>query len=71
VIINFVMNVTGYSMAQTKRLIKQYKHTGLVKRKQQTVNGFNRRYLPEDIRLLAKMDELHEAPSGPIMKKTM
>ncbi|MBL4867546.1 MAG: transposase family protein [Pseudomonadales bacterium] len=68
-IIRFVMKVTGYSRAQTKRLIQQYDRTGKVKRHQQTCNGFNRRYLPEDIVLLAKMDELHEVPSGPIMKK--
>ena len=38
-------------------------------RRQRTVQGFARRYTEEDIRLLAAMDERHDTPSGPAIKK--
>ncbi|MDA1303637.1 MAG: transposase family protein [Nitrospirae bacterium] len=38
-------------------------------RRQRTVQGFTRRYTPEDIRVLAAMDERHDTPSGPAIKK--
>ncbi|MDA0738940.1 MAG: transposase family protein [Nitrospirae bacterium] len=33
------------------------------------MQGFTRRYTPEDIRVLAAMDERHDTPSGPAIKK--
>lgn len=68
-ITQYLMKVTGYSHAQTKRLIQQYAKTGVVNVKTANRNGFQRRYSEADIRLLAAMDERHGQPSGPVLKK--
>ncbi len=65
----YLMKVTGYSRAQTKRLISQYVKTGTVLMKPARRNGFKRAYTEADIRLLASMDERHGQPSGPVLKK--
>ena len=65
----YLMKVTGYSLAQTKRLIRQYANTGSVKVKMARGNGFRRMYSEADIRLLARMDECHGQPSGAVLKK--
>lgn len=65
----FLMKVTGYSLAQTKRLIQQYVKTGTISVKPARRNGFKRAYTETDIRLLASMDERHGQPSGPVLKK--
>ena len=69
IITRYLMKVTGYSHAQTKRLIKQYAETGVVTIKPACGNGFKRAYTDADVRLLAKMDELHGQPSGAVLKK--
>ena len=69
VITRYLMKVTGYSPAQVKRLIKQYRQTGTVTVKTARRNGFKRRYSAADIRLLATMDERHNQPGGPVLKK--
>ncbi|MFT4670786.1 MAG: hypothetical protein ACI945_000118 [Pseudohongiellaceae bacterium] len=63
------MKVTGYSLAQTKRLIRQYAKTGKISVKLARSNGFKRVYTETDIRLLAAMDERHGQPSGAVLKK--
>jgi transposase InsO family protein len=65
----YLMKVTGYSLAQTKRLIRQYVKTGTVSVKPARRNGFKRAYTEADIGLLASMDERHGQPSGPVLKK--
>ena len=65
----YLMKVTGYSLAQIKRLIQQYAKTGTVKVKLARQNGFKRAYTETDIRLLASMDERHGQPSGAVLKK--
>lgn len=65
----YLMKVTGYSLAQTKRLIRQYVKTGTVSVKPARRNGFKRAYTEADIRLLASMDERHGQPSGAVLKK--
>jgi transposase InsO family protein len=65
----YLMKVTGYSLAQTKRLIGQYVKTGTISVKPARRNGFKRAYTEADIRLLASMDERHGQPSGPVLKK--
>ena len=65
----YLMKVTGYSHAQTKRLIQQYVKIGKVTVKAARRNRFERRYSATDIRLLAAMDERHHQPSGPVLKK--
>lgn len=66
----YLMKVTGYSHAQIKRLIRQYVKKGTVTVKTIRRNGFKRKYTKADIRLLAAMDERHQQPSGPVLKRT-
>jgi hypothetical protein len=68
-ITQYLMKVTGYSLAQTKRLIQQYVKTGVILIKPTHRNGFKRAYTDADIRLLAAMDERHGQPSGAVLKK--
>lgn len=65
----YLMKVTGYSHAQVKRLIQQYAKSGTLRVKPARHNGFQRAYTDADIRLLARMDELHGQPSGAVLKK--
>ena len=65
----YLMKVTGYSHAQTKRLIQQYVKIGKVTVKATRRNRFERRYSATDIRLLAAMDERHHQPSGAVVRK--
>lgn len=65
----YLMKVTDYSLAQIKRLIRQYVKTGTVKVKLARRNGFKRAYTDSDICLLASMDERHGQPSGAVLKK--
>lgn len=68
-IVHYLQKVSGYSRAQITRLIKQYRKTGRVQRRQRTVKGFASKYTREDIRLLAGLDVLHGTLSGPAVKK--
>ena len=65
----YLMKVSGYSQSQLTRLIAQYRETGQIKRSHSTVAGFACRYTAADKRLLATIDELHDTPCGPAVKK--
>ena len=65
----YLQQISGYSRAQIARLIKQYRKTGQIQRRQCTAKGFSSKYTQEDIRLLARLDELHGTLSGPATKK--
>ena len=65
----YLQQISGYSRAQIARLIKQYRKTGRIQRRQRTAKGFTSKYTREDIRLLARLDELHGTLSGPASKK--
>lgn len=75
--IRYLINVSGYSRQQLTRLIRQYRKTGTLKRRQRTVAGFTRKYTAADIRRLAAMDDCHDLPArtqtgtpcGPAVKK--
>ncbi len=69
VMVRYLTKITGYSRQQLTRLIKQYRVTGQLQRRQRTVAGFKTKYTEKDIRLLAKMDERHDTPCGPAIKK--
>lgn len=69
VVIRVLIKVSGYSRQQVTRLIAQYRKTGTLRRRQRTVAGFTRKYTPTDIGLLAAMDERHDTPCGPAVKK--
>ena len=55
----YIRKLTGYSPAQVKRLIRQYRQTGRLVRKQRTAKGFHLKYTREDMLLLAALDERH------------
>ena len=68
-VMRYLGKMTGYSPAQVKRLIKQYREKGRLVRKQRTVKRFSQKYTAQDKRLLAALDERHETLSGPATKK--
>jgi len=69
VVVRYLMKISGYSRQQLTRLIAQYRKTGRLQRRQRTVSGFKQKYTEKDIRLLAEMDERHDTPCGPAVKK--
>jgi len=71
VIRRYVGKVTGYSRSQVSRLIAEYKRTGRVKKTEYRRHRFPRKYIPSDVILLARTDELHGWLSGPATKKIM
>ncbi|HEY4964570.1 MAG TPA: transposase family protein [Candidatus Saccharimonadales bacterium] len=68
-ITRYLRKMTGYSLAQVKRLIRQYRKTGRLVRKQRISQGFQLKYTREDKLLLAGLDERHNTLSGPATKK--
>lgn len=68
-IARYLEQVSGYSPRQVKRLIRQYRKTGHIKRQQRTVSGFKRFYTTQDAVLLAETDTLHGTLSGGATKK--
>ena len=68
-LMRFMARVSGYSPAQLKRLIKQQRDTGTVTHRPARSNGFKRQYTDADVRLLARIDNLHGTPSGGVSKK--
>ena len=66
----FLEKVTGFSRAQTNRLIAQHRRTGNIRdhRCKPPANAFQRRYTPRDAALLAEVDEAFGQPSGPATK---
>ena len=69
VLIQYLVKVSGYSRQRITRLVKQYRDTGRLVRRQRTVKGFSRRFTDDDIRLLVTMDMRHNTPNGLTMKK--
>lgn len=70
IVLRFLAKLSGYSRQQVTRLVQQYEergHLGCAKRA--PARGFATRYTASDIALLARMDELHHRPSGPVVKK--
>ena len=65
----YVQAVTGYSRAQAARLIGQYRKGVQMRGRKGERHRFERRYTAQDVRLLAKTDELHGTLSGPATKK--
>ena len=67
----YVELMTGYSRAQTTRLISQYLHTGEVQITEYQRHNFAHTYHDCDIKLLAMTNELHEFPNGNAVKTTL
>jgi len=67
----YIQKITGYSRSQARKCITQYLQTGRVKMKEYTRNTFVSVYTPEDIKLLAETDSLHDYPNGVTLKKIL
>ncbi len=67
----YMRKMTGFSSSQLTRLIYAYKWTGEVKITTYRRHRFSTRYTSEDIRLLARVDELNEHLSGPATKEVL
>jgi transposase InsO family protein len=61
----YVEKVTGLSVPQTTRLIRQYRETGVVALQSAQRLRFPRKYTDGDISILAGVDRAHEWLSGP------
>ncbi len=57
--------MTGVSVSQMTRLIGLYRGKGRIERRPGKRNRFVRKYVPEDVILLAEVDVAHERLSGP------
>jgi transposase InsO family protein len=68
-LVQYLVKLTGYSRQQITRLITQFKHCGILKKKNSAANGFAKKYTSADIRLLAQVDEWHDTLNGPATKK--
>lgn len=67
----YLSKVTGYSRAQTTRLIGGYLKSGRVIRKQYHRHVFPKKYANDEIILLAKTDSLHDTPNGKTVKRIL
>ena len=67
----YIGRMTGLSRAQVTRLIARYIEDGEVKERAYRRNRFVKRYTPEDVELLASVDEVHETLSGPATQKIL
>ena len=66
----FLGETTGLSRAQITRLLRQYRTTGrLADHRRGPIRPFSRRYSRADIELLAEVDALHGALSGPTTRR--
>jgi transposase InsO family protein len=61
----YIEKVTGLSVPQATRLIRQYRETGVVALQPSQRLRFPRKYTDRDITLLAETDRAHEWLSGP------
>ena len=61
----YVGRMTGFSRAQSTRLIGSYLKAGRIAPKPSLRPRFQRRYTPADVELLAAVDEAHDTLSGP------
>jgi len=68
VLLKFLLKVTDYSRQQLTRMVSRYIKSGKLTRYQKTMNGFKKRFTDDDVRLLAKMDELHDMPNGAMIR---
>lgn len=64
----FLVKITGYSIPQITRLIARHQQTGRLEWHPSRTNGFSQKYKDSDVRLLAKVDELHDTPCGQMIK---
>ena len=68
-VIEYMERMTGYSWAQLKRLIAQYREKKWIGKTASNRHRFEKKYTQSDILLLAQTDEAHQTLSGPATKK--
>ena len=71
IIKNYLIQMTGFSPAQTGRLIKQKRKTGKVLVSSTRHNSFPTKYTPEDIARLVSTDNAHCRLSGRATKEIL
>jgi transposase InsO family protein len=67
----YIERMTGFSRAQSTRLIGGYVKAGRIAPKPSLRPRFQRRYSAADIELLASVDEAHETLSGPATRRIL
>jgi transposase InsO family protein len=67
----YMEKMTGLSRAQITRLITQYGQDGEVRARRSRRRHFPTVYTPEDVALLAGVDQAHETLSGPATQKIL
>lgn len=65
----YMERMTGYSWAQLKRLMAQYREKRWIGKAASNRHTFEKKYTQRDILLLAQTDEAHQTLSGPGTKK--
>src|SRR3989344_506632 len=68
---SYIRMVTGYSDTQLDRLIQRKKTCGRVVARERTQPTFPRIYTPEDIALIAMVDNAENRRTGGAVKKTL
>ncbi len=68
VIRSYLSKMSGRSLAQVTRLIRQYRLEGHIRVQAYRRHRFPRRYTDRDVALLAEVDQAHEWLSGPATK---
>ena len=68
VVRRYLAKLSGRSLPQITRLIRQYRQSGAVRVSQPRRRRFPTRYTSDDIALLAAVDAAHEGLSGPAVR---
>ena len=72
IVLRFLERMTGLSRQQVTRHVLRFRETGEVSLHYRTpAKGFRKTFQPQDIALLAEMDERHGTLSGPATKKLL
>lgn len=70
-ILRYIRKVTGYSLSQVNRLVRNFEQKGQLEKTKYKRHQFPSRYTRSDVALLARTDELHSNLSGPATRKIM
>ena len=71
VVRDYLAMMTGKSLPQITRLVRQYRETGQVRTQDYRRCRFVRVYTEADVRLLAKVDRAHQRLSGPATRRIL
>jgi transposase InsO family protein len=67
----FLCKVSGRSQPQMTRLIRQFLQSGEIVSRPVVRRRFPRKYTPEDVALLAQVDQAHQRLSGPATRRIL